>query len=145
MDSGAGKATGGGLSFNRRSTVSLMGNWGEVRLGRDDSATFLNTLIFDPFLTNGVGGTGAFTMLGIPGIPLTGGAPIQISNAVSYFCPRTWAASTARPSWHSASSPAARPTSARATTAACAWVTARALSTVRWPRAGSTATPATPI
>ncbi|MGD9760499.1 MAG: porin, partial [Comamonas sp.] len=42
VDSGAGKATGGGLNFNRRSTVSLMGNWGEVRLGRDDSATFLN-------------------------------------------------------------------------------------------------------
>ncbi|MDH1332972.1 porin [Comamonas thiooxydans] len=88
VDSGAGKAAGGGLNFNRRSTVSLMGNWGEVRLGRDDSATFLNTLIFDPFLTNGVGGTGAFTMLGIPGVPSTGGAPIQISNAVSYFLPQ---------------------------------------------------------
>ncbi|GGH52006.1 porin [Comamonas phosphati] len=87
VDSGAGKAAGS-LSFNRRSTVSLMGNWGEVRLGRDDSATFLNTLIFDPFLTNGVGGTGAFTMLGIPGVPSTGGAPIQISNALSYFLPQ---------------------------------------------------------
>ena len=82
VDSGVGKAAGGSLNFNRRSTVSLMGNWGEVRLGRDDSATFLNTLIFDPFLTNGVGGTGAFTMLGIPGVPSTGGAPIQISNAL---------------------------------------------------------------
>lgn len=66
--------------FNRRGTVSLMGAWGEVRLGRDDSATFLNTLIFDPFLTNGVGGTNAFVM--------HAGAPtIQISNAVSYFLP----------------------------------------------------------
>ena len=86
-DTGTGKANGG-LNFNRRSTVSLMGNWGEVRLGRDDSATFLNTLIFDPFLTNGVGGTMGFTMLGIPGIPSTGGAPIQISNALSYFLPQ---------------------------------------------------------
>lgn len=89
VDSGLGKATGGGLNFNRRSTVSLLGNWGEVRLGRDDSATFLNTLIFDPFLTNGVGGTGAFTMLGIPGTAAAnGGAPIQINNAVSYFLPQ---------------------------------------------------------
>jgi predicted porin len=89
VDSGQGKATGGGLSFNRRSTVSLMGNWGELRLGRDDSATFLSTLIFDPFLTNGVGGTGAFTMLGIPGTATgNGGAPIQISNALSYFLPQ---------------------------------------------------------
>ncbi|MDA7417341.1 porin [Xenophilus arseniciresistens] len=65
--------------FNRRATVSLNGRWGELRLGRDDSATFLNTLIFDPFLTNGVGGTNAFVMNGAP--------TIQISNAVSYFLP----------------------------------------------------------
>ncbi|GAB2487672.1 porin [Comamonas humi] len=88
-DTGNGKAPGTtGLGFNRRSTVSLLGNFGEVRLGRDDSATFLSTLIFDPFLTNGVGGTGAFTMLGIPGAgTAAGGAPIQISNAISYFLP----------------------------------------------------------
>jgi predicted porin len=80
VDSGAGKTIGsGGLSFNRRSTVSLSGvNWGELRLGRDDAATFLNTLIFDPFLTNGVGGNNAFIMQG---------APIQVSNAISYFLP----------------------------------------------------------
>lgn len=89
VDTGVGKGTGSGLTFNRRSTVSLMGNWGEVRLGRDDSATFLSTLIFDPFLTNGVGGTMGFTMLGIPGAAnATGGAPIQISNAISYFLPQ---------------------------------------------------------
>jgi predicted porin len=89
LDTGAGKASDGALSFNRRATVSLMGNWGELRLGRDDSASFLSTLIFDPFLTNGVGGTGAFTMLGIPGAATgNGGAPIQISNAASYFLPQ---------------------------------------------------------
>ena len=79
-DTGTGKATGGGLSFNRRSTVSVSGKFGELRLGRDDSATFLSTLIFDPFLTNGVGGTMAFIMR-------TGAPIIQISNAVSYFLP----------------------------------------------------------
>ena len=78
VDSGSGK-TSGALAFNRRATVSLSGPFGEVRLGRDDAATFLNTLIFDPFLTNGVGGTNAFIMLG---------APIQVSNAVGYFLPR---------------------------------------------------------
>lgn len=88
VDTGAGK-TAGGLSFNRRSTVSLQGNFGELRLGRDDSATFLSTLIFDPFLTNGVGGTMAFTMLGIPAAAnATGGAPIQLSNTISYFLPQ---------------------------------------------------------
>jgi predicted porin len=80
VDSGNGKAAGGGgLNFNRRSTVSLSSTgWGELRLGRDDAATFLNTLIFDPFITNGVGGNNAFIMQG---------APIQISNAISYFSP----------------------------------------------------------
>jgi predicted porin len=77
VDTGQGK-TAGALSFNRRSTVSLAGGFGELRLGRDDAATFLNTLIFDPFLTNGVGGNNAFIMLG---------APIQIGNALSYFLP----------------------------------------------------------
>jgi predicted porin len=79
-DSGAGPGPTGltSLSFNRRATVALQGGFGELRLGRDDSATFLNTLIFDPFLTNGVGGTNAFVM---------NGAPIQIGNAISYLTP----------------------------------------------------------
>ncbi len=68
-----------GNFWNRRATVSLTVPFGELRLGRDDSATFLNTLIFDPFLTNGVAGTQSFVM---------NGAPIQISNAVSYFLPK---------------------------------------------------------
>ena len=68
-----------GNFWNRRATVSLTGPFGELRLGRDDSATFLSTLIFDPFLTNGVAGTNTFVM---------NGAPIQISNAVSYFLPK---------------------------------------------------------
>ena len=75
---GAGGGPAGNF-WNRRATVSLTGPFGEVRLGRDDSATFLNTLIFDPFLTNGVAGTQSFVM---------NGAPIQISNAVSYFLPK---------------------------------------------------------
>lgn len=68
-----------GNFWNRRATVSMTGPFGELRLGRDDSATFLNTLIFDPFLTNGVAGTNTFVM---------NGAPIQISNALSYFLPK---------------------------------------------------------
>src|SRR4051812_3948147 len=35
-------ATAGGLTFNRRSTVSLSGGFGEVRLGRDYTPTFWN-------------------------------------------------------------------------------------------------------
>ena len=41
--------------FNRRSTVSLLGGFGEVRLGRDYTPTFWNMTIFDAFGTNGLG------------------------------------------------------------------------------------------
>ena len=44
-----------GLTFNRRSTVSLAGGWGELRLGRDYTPTFWNLTIFDAFGTNGLG------------------------------------------------------------------------------------------
>jgi predicted porin len=47
--------TPGGLAFRRRSTVSLSGNWGELRLGRDHNASYWNDTYFDPFTTNGVG------------------------------------------------------------------------------------------
>lgn len=46
---------GGALNFGRRSTVSLTGNWGEVRLGRDHTPSFLNDWAFDPYTVNGVG------------------------------------------------------------------------------------------
>ena len=42
-------------TFNRRSTVSLSGGFGELRLGRDYTPTFWNDTVFDPFGTNGVG------------------------------------------------------------------------------------------
>ena len=54
-DDGTGKAAGGGLAFNRRSTVSLSGGFGELRLGRDYTPTCWNDTVFDPFGTNGVG------------------------------------------------------------------------------------------
>src|ERR1700712_2596433 len=40
--------------FNRRSTVSLMGNFGEVRLGRDYTPIFWNYATFDVFGANGL-------------------------------------------------------------------------------------------
>ncbi len=46
---------GQGLTFNRRSTISLGGNWGELRLGRDFTPTYWNYTAFDPFSTMGVG------------------------------------------------------------------------------------------
>lgn len=51
----ADTGTGNTKLFNRRSTVSLMGGFGEVRLGRDSLAIWNNAAAFDPFGTVGVG------------------------------------------------------------------------------------------
>ena len=44
-----------GLTFNRRSVVSLSGGFGEVSLGRDYTPHFYNVTAYEPFGTNGVG------------------------------------------------------------------------------------------
>ena len=73
---------GGGLSFSRRSTVSLSGNFGEVRLGRDYTPTFWNDTVFDPFGTNGVGTNLIYTATNSV---VNGYA--RSSNSVGYFLP----------------------------------------------------------
>lgn len=74
-----------GLTFNRRSTVSLAGGWGELRLGRDYVPSFWNHTVFDPFGTNGVGATSNLSLaLGNAlGVPTT----VRASNSVGYFLP----------------------------------------------------------
>ena len=51
---GAGQGGAGGLNFNRRSTVSLAGGWGELRLGRDFNVSFENFVLGDAFGDAGV-------------------------------------------------------------------------------------------
>ena len=86
-------ADDGGLKFNRRSTVSLSGNFGEVRLGRDYTPTFWNDTAFDPFNTNGVGANLIATASGknSPGFKQGGFGDNQkyqrASNSVGYFLP----------------------------------------------------------
>jgi predicted porin len=72
-----------GQNWQRRSTVSLMGGFGEIRLGRDYTPDFWNHTVFDPFGTNGVGssvnvfdasGSGATTV-------------VRANNSIGYFLP----------------------------------------------------------
>jgi len=81
--------TPAGQTWQRRSTVSLMGGFGELRLGRDYTPTFWNHTIFDPFGTNGVGaqttlqGQGGGTdQLGLGATTL-----VRTNNAIGYFLP----------------------------------------------------------
>jgi predicted porin len=82
QNSGTGAAlSGGGLTFNRRSTVSLSGGWGEVRIGRDYTPSFWNLTVFDPFGTNG-SGTTATLQSGATGVNT-----VRASNSIGYFLP----------------------------------------------------------
>ncbi len=73
--------------WNRRATVSVMGGFGELRLGRDYTPTFWNQTLFDPFGTNGIGTHlgavgGANSFLGTNAI-----TAVRDNNAVQYWTP----------------------------------------------------------
>lgn len=71
-----------GLTFNRRSFVSLVGaSWGELRLGREYTPQFRNTPAFDPFTANGVGTTQ--TLSSNQG----GTTAVRASNSIIYLTP----------------------------------------------------------
>lgn len=93
-DDGSGSASGGGLQFNRRSTVSLSDDsFGEVRIGRDHTPTYWNDILFDPFGANGVGANliGTASGLGSPGSYKSGFTAndnySRASNSIGYFLP----------------------------------------------------------
>jgi predicted porin len=79
------------LFFNRRSTVSLSNQWGELRLGRDYVPTFWNWTAFDPFGTNGVGSSTNLALSQGLRTELQGGATygtlVRANNMVSYVLP----------------------------------------------------------
>lgn len=73
-----------GQNWQRRSTVSLLGGFGEVRLGRDYTPDFWNHAVFDPFGANGVGAsTNLFNA------SASGGATtiVRANNSLGYFLP----------------------------------------------------------
>lgn len=74
-----GRAGGGGLTFNRRSHLSLGGNWGEIRLGRDFLPQYWNIAHYDPLDLSGVG-TSEVLNSSIGGPTL-----VRASNSVSYL------------------------------------------------------------
>lgn len=93
-DSGTGAGTGGVIVFNRRSTVSLSGAFGEVRLGRDYTPTYWNDAVFSPFSTLGVG-TNVVSSVGSnlqlakgPGSALSATDNyMRTSNSIGYLLP----------------------------------------------------------
>jgi predicted porin len=78
LDPDTGNANRGGKFFNRRSTVSLLGGFGEIRLGRDYTPTFWNQTLFDAFGTLGLGSS-------INPRQMYSGT--RSDNAIGYFLP----------------------------------------------------------
>jgi len=72
-------------TFSRRSTVSLSGGFGELRLGRDYTPTFWNDTVFDPFGTNGSGTNLISTVSG--NTTINNANYVRASNSVGYFLP----------------------------------------------------------
>lgn len=73
------------MTWTRRATVSLLGGFGEVRLGRDYTATFINISTFDMF-----GYVGVSSIANVRGRFLgSGGAitAVRANNTISYFLP----------------------------------------------------------
>ena len=64
--------------WNRRSTVSLFSNAGELRLGRDYTPLFWNQTIFDAFGTNGIGESNGIRQIW---------EGVRSDNSIGYFLP----------------------------------------------------------
>lgn len=71
----------GGLTFGRRATVSLIGNFGEIRLGRDFTPTYYNEAQFAP-----LGRVGAGSSI-ITQVNVVGNTRSRASNGIQYLLP----------------------------------------------------------
>lgn len=81
--------TAEGFGFDRRSTLSLSGHFGELRMGRDKTPTFLNMEHFHPFADAGMGAVNGHNLIddAAAGTP-DGSNPKRVSNSVSYLLPK---------------------------------------------------------
>ena len=60
INADSGSSSDASRFWNRRSTVSLIGNFGEIRLGRDFTPTYTGYSDYDAFGDNGVAASGKF-------------------------------------------------------------------------------------
>lgn len=94
-DTGRGSASFGSgdpnsnLAFLRRATVSLLNQYGEIRLGRDNTPTYWAWSAYDPFGATGVGNSQnlAQDRQLLAGTNGSYGTLSRANNMVSYFLP----------------------------------------------------------
>jgi predicted porin len=81
----SGDTGGTTQTWQRRSTVSLLGGFGEVRMGRDYTPTFTAFSTFDPF-----GYVGVASPANVRGVFLASGGAgtaVRANNTINYFLP----------------------------------------------------------
>ena len=81
-----------GFNFKRRSTVSLMGGFGEVRMGRDLTPNYSKTSSYDLFGQTGIGQFMGWTDWASnsdfgTAVPTADANNVRASNMISYFTP----------------------------------------------------------
>ena len=81
-----------GFNFTRRSTVSLMGGFGEVRMGRDLTPNYSKTISYDLFGQTGIGQFMGWTDWASnsdfgTAVPTADASNVRSSNMISYYTP----------------------------------------------------------
>ena len=81
-----------GFNFQRRSTVSLMGGFGEVRMGRELTPSYSKTSSYDLFGQTGIGQFMGWTDWASnsdfgTAVPTADANNVRASNMISYFTP----------------------------------------------------------
>ncbi len=80
---------GSGFKFDRRSTISVLGDFGELRLGRDKTPTYQNLETFHAFGDSGMGAISGHNLISSSADgTLEGSNPKRSSNSVSYLLPK---------------------------------------------------------
>jgi len=83
VNADTGTTNANGKFFARRSTISLMGGFGEVRLGRDLTPASSHTYKYDPFGVIGLAGSNVTSR--IPGA--LAATYYRVDNAIQYITP----------------------------------------------------------
>lgn len=76
-----------GFNFQRRSTVSLSGNFGEIRLGRDYTNSFSTKAAYDAYGANGMGTPLNMYAGTVANLGSGAGTVVRANNMVGYFLP----------------------------------------------------------
>lgn len=80
--------TSAGFKFDRRSTISLLGGFGEVRLGRDKTPAYQNLENFHAFGDTGMGAINGHSLISGSAVGTAEGSnPKRFSNSISYLLP----------------------------------------------------------